>query len=510
MANWFKNLFLNEETKAFQNKGDHRVSDKKLEKQQGEGYETLGIDVGSSGLASFNTFYNNYLNKQLNSNNDRTTKYRSMATMPEISDVVEDAVNESTQENDAGDVLELQITNEKLSNNENITDVLNKEFNDLFFDSLNINKTLWDLYYSYMVDGRLYFERIINISRHKEGIKSIKRLPTSSMDYFYNYKTGRIDAFIQYKKPNAKKPVSVDEAKKDANVVVFIPEQIGFIPYRYGNNKNDIFGYLENCKIAYNQLKLLEASVIIYRLVRAPERFVFKIDVGAMPKDKALAYVNKIKRQMNRKQTYNPDTGVLEGTNNVNSILDNIWIPQSDNRGSDVETIGGNSQGFTELGDIEYFAKKLYRSLKYPMSRIENSLEGRTGDNLFRSGSITEITRDEIKWSRFLERQQDKFCDSFKELFLLHLEFKGLKQQYSLTIDDLNLIMTPPSDYKAQMEQQLLEIRFNNYTTLSNEEEFSKTYLQKKYLGWSDEEVQDNLDKKMEDIKNAPEEDDGY
>ena len=183
-----------------------------------------------------------------------------------------------------------------------------------------------------MIDGRLFFEKIINTSRPKEGIKATKKLPTKTMDYFYNYKTGRIDAYIQYKKLNSKKPDSIDSARRDDNVVLFIPEQIEFIPYRVGNDKNSIFGYLENCKIAYNQLKLLEASVIVYRLVRAPERFVFKIDVGAMPKDKALAYVNKIKRQMNRKQTYDPSTGVMEGTNNVNCIRQNTMIKLLDAR----------------------------------------------------------------------------------------------------------------------------------------------------------------------------------
>jgi hypothetical protein len=183
-----------------------------------------------------------------------------------------------------------------------------------------------------MTDGMVYFEKVINISRHKEGIKNIKSLPPESMDYIYNYQVGRIEAFLQYKKLNMKRPATIDEARSDPNITVFIPEQIGFIPYRYGNTKNNIYGYLENCKIAFNQLKLLETSVIIYRLVRAPERFVFKIDVGNMPRDKALKYVNKIKKQMNRKQSYDPNTGVLEGTNNINCIRQNTEIKLLDGR----------------------------------------------------------------------------------------------------------------------------------------------------------------------------------
>jgi hypothetical protein len=217
------------------------------------------------------------------------------------------------------------------------------------------------------------------------------------MDFLYNYELNKIDAFFQYKKERTKRPSSLEEARKDENVIVLLPEQIGFIPFKQGKTKNDIIGYLEGCKIPYNQLKLLETSVIIYRLVRAPERFVFKIDVGNMPKDKALAYVNKIKKQMNRTQSYNAATGQMEGTNSIESMLDNVYIPQSDNRGSDVTTIGGNSSGFTELDDVKYFAKKLYRALKYPLSRIDNAFENRHGENIFGGNTFADITRDEIK-----------------------------------------------------------------------------------------------------------------
>lgn len=188
------------------------------------------------------------------------------------------------------------------------------------------------MFHDYMIDGMLFYERVINISRPKEGVKYIKPLPSESMDFIYNYQTGRIEAFLQYAKLGMKRPMSIDEARKDPNIIVFIPEQIGFIPYRYGKTKNDLFGFLDNCKIAFNQLKLLETSVIIYRLVRAPERFVFKIDVGNMPKDKALQYVNKIKQQMNRKQSYDPNTGVMEGTNNINCIRQNTEIKLLDGR----------------------------------------------------------------------------------------------------------------------------------------------------------------------------------
>jgi hypothetical protein len=655
-------MFLNEELKQFQNKDKGNLTDKQLANQQGEALEVYDLISSSTDLSSFNLFYNNRLNQSYNNNKGKIRSYREMATMPEIGDVIDDAVNESTQEDDDGNVFNLEIVNEKFAKNENISKVLNEEFDELFNNRLDINKEIWRFYNAFFIDGVLYYERIINVVHWKDGIKNIKWLPPESMDFIFNYELNKIDAFLQYKKERVKRPMSIEEARKDENIIVLLPEQIGFIPYKQGKTKNDIIGYLESCKIPYNQLKLLETSVIIYRLVRAPERFVFKIDVGNMPRDKALAYVNKIKKQMNRSQTYNASTGQMEGTTSIeclrqnteiklldgrsvqlidlikefkngkenwvysinqetkkiepnkiigaditrkneklirihlddgtyhdttydhkwilrngeevmaenlkindalmplketvqnwpaiinhkvtkieyleerddtgcitvennhnfalcfngkptvfvkNSMLDNVYIPQSDNRGSDVTTIGGNSAGFTELDDVKYFAKKLYRALKYPLSRIDNAFENRHAENIFGGNTFADISRDEVKWSKFLQRNQNKFCTEFKDLFLLHLDFKGLKKQYGLNKNDLNIVMNPPSEYKEQMNQKILETRLNNYSSLSNEESFSKSYLMKKFLKMDDEDIKANADGFVEDKKLFPK-DEGF
>jgi hypothetical protein len=217
------------------------------------------------------------------------------------------------------------------------------------------------------------------------------------MDYLYDYKHSRFEAFLQYKKPNTKKPKNFEEAEKDEDIITFYPEQISFIPYQYGKDKNTIVGFLEKVKIPYNQLKLLETSMIIYRIVRAPERFVFKIDVGNMPREKAMKYVEKIKRKMNKKESFDPNTGTLLNNTEILSVLDNYFIPQSENRGSDIETVGGSNIGFSELDDVYYFSKKLYRAMKYPLSRVERNEEKRRDENLFRGNSVGEITLDEIK-----------------------------------------------------------------------------------------------------------------
>ena len=185
----------------------------------------------------------------------------------------------------------------------------------------------------------------------------------------------------------------------------------------------------------------------------------------------------------------------------LNSILENFWLPvNSDGRGSSVETVGGQgTAGFTELDDIRYFQKKLYQALRYPPSRI--SLEAQENGALFGGTGMGEITRDEIKWSKFLQRQQTVFCNSFRDLFLLHLELKGLKDKYGLDQSNLRVYMQEPSLFQEQMRQRFLETRMGNYTSLADREEFSKYFLMKKYLEFTDEDIQENSELMIKDLE---------
>lgn len=496
---------LQEEIKAFQGKGQYKTNLKKILSTKGEGWETLA-DIpgyGATQMQSFNVFYNTYINRVFENELQKVKEYRAMSMSGEISDVIEDAVNESTQEDDVGEVFHLNIKDKALQKNENIVKNLKNEFNELIREKLQLKEKVWDILWTYFVDGRVYYERIINEDKQKEGIVNIKRLPTETMDYFYDPISGRIQGFVQYLKPKTKKPATIEDARKrdGTDLVFFDPNQIGFIDYGiYGKTRYEIFGYLEKARVPYNQLKLLETSAIIARVVRAPERYVFRIDTGNMPRDKALKYVEKIKQKMQKKQTYDPRTGTLTHEPEILSILENFYLPQSaEGRGSSIDTIGGNTNMFSELDDVYYFQKKLYRSLKYPGSRVSGAQENREGDILFGQGGVSEISRDEIKWAKFLERQQKRLCKDFLDMFLIHLEFKGMKEQYELTTKKIEITMNPPSRYDEQMEQMFNDSRFANYSQLADRPEMSKYYLMKRYLKWSDEEIQENVDGKKKD-----------
>lgn len=517
MANWLTRFFKSEEkepiteaTEIFKNRGDD-VIDAYAKRVSGEGYEDLyPTNATNLGISSFNLFYKDYIDQETKSNTDRIKSYREMAKMPEIADVLEDAANESVEEDNEGNVIFLNLFDEELSKNENAKKEIYEEFNTLFYNRLDIAETLWDWFYSYMRDGKLFYERIQLKNKSGNGIIRVKKLPAESMGYVVDDETKRIKFFYQRLTNNVKIPKDMDEAKKEKKLVVFYPAQIGYVEYGiYGQGKNDVIGYLENAKIPYNQLRLLEIALVIYRIVRAPERLVFRIDVGNMPRRQAEKYVEQFKNKMSKKQTFNTKTGTLTNETDVLSIMDNFYIPQGENRGSDISSIGGNAGGFSELDDIHYFARKLYRALKYPLSRIEKRQEGRRGDDVLFGQSFGEIARDEIKWSKFLEKQQKKFCRELLNLFLLHMNFTGHRAEYELNKDNINITMNPPSDYREQMRQGVIDQRMNNYQNLANNPEFSKSFLMKKYLEYTDEDLEELSKGFEEDKKYFPQDEGG-
>ncbi len=511
MFDFFKrNNSITESTKSFKNKGKSGVSQTFINNTRGEGFEDIyDVGYGKESISSFNSFYNNYINTTFSNKRGKIQNYRVMADMPEISSIIEDICIESTQEDINGKILSFEILNKEISENKNIITNLEENFDELFHKNIRINDNIIDYVRSYFVDAELYLEKIINKSKPSLGILKLKRLPTETVDFKINRKTGQIEAYFQYIKPNAKEPVSIEEAEERDDVIVFHPEQISHIDYGiYVGTKKNVIGYLEKAKQPFNQLKLIETSIVIYRIVRSPERLVFNIDTGAMPRDKSLKFVEKIKRKLSQKVEFDSQSGTLKNQPNITSLIENYFLPQSsDGRGSSISSVGGNPSGFAELDDLYYFARKLYIALKYPISRVINSEERRQGDTLFQGSQSSEITIDEIRWAKFLERHQQKFCQMFTEIFLVHLEFKGLKKEYDIDINDINVIMTPPNDYKQQMNQSLLETQMNNYSNLSNNTEFSKTFLMKEYLKWDDEMIKANSDGFKEDKKLLPQDD---
>jgi uncharacterized protein YwbE len=650
--NFFKKNkeLLTEALPSYKNKGKQGFSDTYLKNTRGEGYSDISFitGYGKNSVNSFNNFYNNYINIEFDNKLHRINYYRIMADMPEISAIIEDIITESTIVDEHGNSISLEIIDDELKANQNIVKNLEDEFHELFYKNLDINILIERLLNVFYVDGELFFEKVINKAKPSQGLLNINILPTETMDILYDTKTGKVEAYLQYLEKKAKKPSTIEEALEDDKIVVFYPSQISHLVYSKCNGVT--LGYLDKAKQPFNQLKLLETSVIIYRLVRAPERLVFKIDTGSMPRDKAMKFVEKIKQKLSQKVSYDTSTGELDNQPDVISMLDNYFLPQclrlntkiscldgsdktlsemiddfnkgiknevlsvdqqtgkiikgevewagitrrnaelirvhldngefvdvtpdhkfvmrdgseveaqnlkhndslmpyytvdfiekldfkedtgcltikdagnnhnfllstgvfvknsADGRGSSIESVGGNPSGFSEMDDIYYFSRKLYTALRYPMSRVFNMQEGRSADTLFMNGNSTEINRDEIRWAKFLEGNQNKFSNEFKSIFLLHLEFKGLKKEYELDNYKIKIRLTPPNNYKDQMDQAKLEMMANNYQNFANNSEFSKSFLLMKYMNYTEEDLKANSEGFALDKKYLPK-DDGY
>lgn len=508
---WFSNWFSSKERTdeaidAFKSPPEREA------KIHGEGIQDIGLMAGSYSQTtqSFNVFSKQFLDRSYNNEVEKLKDYRDIACMPEVAEVIEDAANECTQQDDEGDIFKLKIVDDDLDANQNAVKNITDAFEELFHNRININRVIDDWITSYFTDGRIYLENVVNENNKSDGIQKVKKLPAETMDFQYNPRTSKILYYIQYLQPGANSgmlPLTIEEALKDpTKYIVFHEKQITYIDTgKYGRNRKDVIGYLDKVKQPFNQLKLLETSVIIYRIVRAPERFVFNIDVGQMPRDKAMKFVEKVKQSMQKKVAYDPRTGAITNEPEVISMLENFFLPKSsDGKGSSIESIGGNAAGFKEIDDIYYFQRKLYRSLKYPLSRVSAMQERTEKDLMFGGLASGEISQDEIKWGRFLKKQQDNFTDALLDLFLLHLEFTGLKREYDLDRSKLNLTMTIPNNFLASMWQKEKEAKMGNFDKYAQYIEagyFSVYYLLKNVLCMSDDEIKENVDGFIKDIQ---------
>lgn len=392
---------LDEATKAFKKKL------KPGKENYGEGYEDLDVSSTSlmDSLSSFNLFHDSFINKHHKNEVAKIDDYRSMAAAPEIADVLEDAIIESTQTNEEGNVIELEIKDENIEKNENTVKIIKEEFDDLFYNRLNINDEIWNIKQTYFTDGRVFMERV---GKGKNGLTGLKILPTTTMDFKIG-ENGKIEFFVQYLNKNGKLPNTIEEAESDQNLVAFWPSQISYINSGiFGTNRKDVLGYLEKCKQPYNQLKLLETAVIIYRIIRAPERLVFRIDTGNMPKDKALKYVEKLKKKFQQKSTYDPDSGQLVNKAAINSLLENFYLPQCLSLQTSIPLLNGGDKTLSEIID-DYnngIENKVYSIDQNTGERVTGEIEwaGITRKN-------AEMVRVWLENDEYLDVTPDhKFC----------------------------------------------------------------------------------------------------
>ena len=419
-----------------------------------------------------------YANVQ-NDKGSRLQDYRVMAAFAEVSNALDEICDEMINRDAQNNVMNLRIKNKQLDPVQYETLQLEFQKYVQFFDLENKG---WIYFRDLLVEGELYFEHIIHKDYTKQGVLGVVRVPTELIDPVFNNVQNMIIKGFLYRKPifdvtNPKKKVEEKMIPMQENQVVYINSGI------WNQNKTVRLPFIENARRAYRQLSLIEDSIVIYRLVRAPERLVFNVDVGNMAPPKAEAYLRKLITQYWSSKTFDVDQNDIVKKFNPQSMLDSFWFAKrAGSEGTSVTQLPGG-QNLGELTDLMYFVKKLYEALKVPVNRLDPQSQIADGST---------VLREELKFARFIIRMQQLFASGIKKGFITHLMLKGLWNELELKDYFIDIEFNPPTNYYELRQSQRMELKVTNFNNLASNATVSPTYLQKKILQWTDLDIKVN------------------
>ena len=445
---------------------------------------------------------------------DLIKRYRELALQPEADSAIEDIVNEAIV-SDTNDTP-VQINLDNLNASDGIKDKVRKEFKHIT-DLLDFDKKAHEIYRNWYVDGRIYYHKIIDLKKPEEGIQELRYIDAIKMRYVRQQKKTKGDGGIKINRGNTPDPMDYKFPEIEE---FFIYNASGKYPTGNINatgasqgmkiakdaityctsglvdrNKGATLSYLHKAIKSINQLRMIEDSLVIYRLSRAPERRIFYIDVGNLPKIKAEQYLRDVMMRYRNKLVYDANTGEIRDDKKYMAMLEDFWLPRREGgRGTEISTLPGG-QNLGEITDIEYFKKKLYRSLNVPPSRMD-------GEGGFNLGRSSEILRDELKFTKFVGRLRHRFSRMFDDMLRTQLILKNI-----ITPEDWE-IMSEHIQYDFLYDNHFSELKetelFNERITVAAAAEpyvgryYSQDYVRRRILRQTDMEIleQDELMKK--------------
>ena len=448
--------------------------------------------------------YGHYLNVDgevsSKDNHQLVLRYRGVSQNSEVDMAIEEIVNEAISASEMQSSVQLIL--DKVNVTDKIKKLLTEEFDNIV-SMLNFNELGHDIFRSWYIDGRLYHHLVVNEKNMKAGIQEIRNIDASKIRKMRNVKYKKdqdtevkivdsIDEFYLYEeKPGAQ-----------ANAVKFSTDSISYVSSGLlDEHKKKVVSYLHKALKPINQLRMMEDSLVIYRLARAPERRIFYIDVGNLPRGKAEQYMKDIMTKYRNKLVYDANTGELKDDRKHMSMLEDFWLPRREGgKGTEISTLpGGDNLG--QIDDIIYFQKRLYRSLNVPVNRLEQ-------ESQFSLGRSTEITRDEVKFQKFIDRLRMKFSQLFLDILKKQLIVKGIitEQDWEEWKNDIVVDYVKDNAFTELKEADLWRERFGlmNEATQFVGEYVSKEWVWKNILRLNDEDIED-MKKQMEE--DGPEED---
>ena len=367
--------------------------------------------------------YGTYVDLEAKAKNesDLVSKYREMSIQPEADYAIQDIVNEAIVVDENSGPCEIVL--DKLEQPATIKKKIREAYADIF-DMLDFQNNAYDIFRKWYIDGRLYYHIVIDETNLKAGIKDLRYIDPRKIRKVkepIKEKDKRTGVTV-YKGSNEYymyNPKGITTANQ-AQGVKIAKDSIAYCHSGIVDNRGSmIYSHLHKAIKPLNQLRMLEDAVVIYRLARAPERRIFYIDVGNLPKMKAEQYLRDMMVKHKNKLTYDATTGEVRDDRKFMTMLEDFWLPRREGgRGTEITTLPGG-QNLGEMEDVDYFRRKLYKSLNVPTARMEQ-------ENQFQLGRASEITRDELKFNKFIKRLRNRFAMLFDELLEIHLALKGV------------------------------------------------------------------------------------
>ena len=465
-------------------------------------------------------FYGSYVDieGQYRTEFDLIKRYREMSLHPECDGAIEDLVNEAIVSDLYDSPIEIELSN--LNATDNLKKAIRKEFKHIK-ELLDFDKKSHEIFRNWYVDGRLYYHKVIDIKKPQEGIKELRYIDPMKMKFVRQEKKkdknligpnipGRDESkngiapeieeyFVYTPKPSyPTNNISSGGASKGTKIA---KDAITYCTSGLvDRNKGNTLSYLHKAIKALNQLRMIEDSLVIYRLSRAPERRIFYIDVGNLPKVKAEQYLRDVMMRYRNKLVYDANTGEVRDDRKFMSMMEDFWLPRREGgRGTEISTLPGG-QNLGELSDIEYFQKKLYRALGVPESRI-------AADGGFNLGRSSEILRDELKFSKFVGRLRKRFAQMFNDILKTQLILKNIVslEDWNIISDHIQYDFLYDNQFSELKETEMLNERLGVLATIEPYigKYYSTQYVRSKVLRQTDAEIIEMDEQIEQEIKDG-------
>ena len=424
-------------------------------------------------------------------------RYRDISIMADVDAAIDDIINESIANIENENPVEINLQDVKVTTS--VKKSIENEF-EAILSMLKFNERAQDYFRRWYIDGRIYFHKVIDTAKPKQGLTDIRYIDPRKIKKVRNVmkekdpKTGaefvkKVEEFFMYHEKGILGTSNIHSSVITSQGLKITKDAICYAPSGLLDlDNNMVLSYLHKAIKPANQLRMMENALVIYRLARAPERRIFYIDVGNLPKLKAEQYLKDIMNRYRNKMVYDANTGEIRDDKKTMSMLEDFWLPRREGgRGTQIDTLPGG-QNLGEIADIEYFQRKLYESLYVPVSRLQQQ----SGLNF---GRAAEINRDELKFTKFVNKLRRQFSKIFHDLLKTQLILKGIitEEDWENMHLDIKFDFAQDAYYSESKDQELVRSRVELLSQLAQFDGtyVSKTYIQRNILKFTDEEIEE-------------------